>query len=177
MKTIKHERLHLQNGRRVILDTCELTPGKFETMLLLESSGEEIDSAIASTEEQALLDFDRIKAKHMASELSGKYAALAEALKAAKAAGKLSAESLGDDGGTCNMDAPAVVLPRFQRSKVEAAAQAAGVGCFHWREMGPCYVFPLRLGYQGFANTAAAESAAASLKAAGHETLVYYQMD
>lgn len=33
MNTIKHTE-YKHNGRRVILDTCELAPGKYETMLL-----------------------------------------------------------------------------------------------------------------------------------------------
>lgn len=74
--------------------------------------------------------------------------------------------------------APAVFLPRWNRQQVEAAAEAAGVGCFKWNSMGGgCYVFPLRFGYQGNANTAAAEAAANSLKSAGYEAFVYYQMD
>lgn len=33
MNTIKHTE-YTHNNRRVILDTCELTPGRYETMLL-----------------------------------------------------------------------------------------------------------------------------------------------
>lgn len=47
MNTIKHTE-YKHNGRRVILDTCELAPGKYETMLLYPN-GEEITSRTART--------------------------------------------------------------------------------------------------------------------------------
>lgn len=147
MRTIKTEQIWLRNNRRAILDTCELYPGEFETMLLSPDSGDEIASAKAATEAEALSDFDRIRRQYEAPGPSGQYAALAEALKAARDTG-------------------------------EQAAEAAGVGCFKWHSMGGgCYVFPLRFGYQGNANTAAAEAARDSLKAAGYDALVYYQID
>lgn len=39
MNTIKHTE-YKHNGRRVILDTCELAPGKYETMLLYPNGHE-----------------------------------------------------------------------------------------------------------------------------------------
>lgn len=51
MNTIKHTE-YKHNGRRVILDTCELAPGKYETMLLYPN-GEEITSRTARTEADA----------------------------------------------------------------------------------------------------------------------------
>lgn len=178
MRTIQSAHIRLKNNRRAVLDTCEVFPGEFETMLLYPGSGDEITSAKAATKAEALADFDRIRRQYEAPGPSGRYAALAEALKAARDTGEQAAEALGDDWGTCNMDAPAVCLPRWNRKQVEAAAEAAGVGCFKWHSMGGgCYVFPLRFGYQGNANTAAAEAARDSLKAAGYDALVYYQID
>lgn len=174
MRTIQSAHIRLRNSRRAVLDTCEVFPGEFETMLLYPGSGDEIASAKAATKAEALADFDRIRRQYEATGPSGRYAALAEALKAARDTGEQAAEALGDDWGTCNMDAPAVCLPRWNRQQVEAA----GVGCFKWHSMGGgCYVFPLRFGYQGNANTAAAEAARDSLKAAGYDALVYYQID
>ncbi len=48
MNTIKHTE-YKHNGSRVILDTCELTPGKYETMLLYPN-GHEIACRTARTE-------------------------------------------------------------------------------------------------------------------------------
>lgn len=135
MKTVKRCNVRLSDGRTAILDTCELFPGEFETMLLDSKTDEEITSATAKTEAEAMRDFARIRTRYNVPDLSGKYAAFASALEAAK---------------------------------------KAGIGCFKWREMGVgCYVFPLRFGYQGNANTAAAEAAAESLKAAGYEAFAY----
>lgn len=39
MNTIKHTE-YKHNNRRVILDTCELAPGKYETMLLYPNGHE-----------------------------------------------------------------------------------------------------------------------------------------
>lgn len=178
MRTIKNQKIRLSNGRWAVLDVSELFPGEFETMLLYPGSGDEISSAKAATEAEALADFDLMRRQYEALGPSGRYAVLAEALKAARNAGEQAAEAQGDDWGTCNMDAPAVFLPRWNRQQVEAAAEAAGVGCFKWNSMGGgCYVFPLRFGYQGNANTAAAEAARDSLKAAGYDALIYYQID
>jgi hypothetical protein len=47
MNTIKHTE-YKHNGRRVILDTCELAPGKYETMLLYPN-GHEIACRTART--------------------------------------------------------------------------------------------------------------------------------
>lgn len=58
MNTIKHTE-YKYNGRRVILDTCELTPGKYETMLLYPN-GHEIDCRTARTEADAIADFDEL---------------------------------------------------------------------------------------------------------------------
>lgn len=48
MNTIKHLE-YTYNGRRAILDTCEIAPGKFETMLM-RKDGTEIDCRISYTE-------------------------------------------------------------------------------------------------------------------------------
>lgn len=175
MKSIKHARIAIAGGEVVTLDTCEIFPGQYETMLVLED-GDELDSAVATTEAEALKDFARLRQKYEAPFLSGRYAVLAEALKAAAEAGRKAGAALGHDGGTCNFDAPALSLPRWNRKLVETAANAAGVGCFRWDLTGS-YVFPLRLGYQGAANTEAAEAAREFLQSAGYNASVYYQID
>lgn len=132
MRTIKNEKIRLSNGRWAVLDASELFPGEFETMLLYPGSGEEITSAKASTEAQAI----------------------------------------------CNFDAPALYLPRWNQQQVKAEADAAGVGCFKWQFMGGgVYVFSLRLGYQGNANTEAAEEALDCLIDAGYNGRTYYEID
>lgn len=79
MNTIKHTE-YKHNGRRVILDTCELAPGKYETMLLYPN-GHEIDCRTARTEADAIADFDELLTAYPADTkpaapkpLTGKYA-------------------------------------------------------------------------------------------------------
>ena len=107
-----------------------------------------------------------------------KYEALTEALKRATSAARASVEANPEDGGTCNFDAPALVLPRWNEELTKAAARAAGVGCFTWKlYREKLFVFPLRIGGQGNSRTRAAEAAAESLKADGYNATMYYQMD
>ena len=107
-----------------------------------------------------------------------KYEALSEALKRATAAALEAVARDPEDGGTCNFDAPAIALPRWNEAKVKAAAEAAGTGCYSWKLFGEkLFVFPIRAGGQGNSRTRAAEAAERSLKADGYNATMYYQMD
>jgi len=107
-----------------------------------------------------------------------KYERLTEALRRARAAALLAAEENPEDGGTCNFDAPALALPRWNEKRVKEAAEKAGVGCFKWNFYGAVrYVFPMRAGGQANSRTRAAEAAKDVLEADGWKTLMYYQMD
>lgn len=106
--------------------------------------------------------------------LTGKYAKLRDDLIKAIEAGNKRANA-SDDGGTCNFDAPALKLPRWQIAKIKQAADEAGCGCFMW--FSGVYVFPLRCGGQANKVTAAAEAAEKALENAGYSASVYYQAD
>lgn len=134
MNTIKHTE-YKYNGRRVILDTCELTPGKYETMLLYPN-GHEIACRTARTEADAIADFDELLTAYPADTkpaapkpLTGKYAKLRDDLRKVYEIGKAAAAQV-EDGGTCNLDAPSLLLPRWQSAKIEQACKEAGCGCF-----------------------------------------------
>lgn len=111
-----------------------------------------------------------------APALKGKYKKLAEDLKAAISYGL---EHQGtDDGGTSNFDAPTLSLPGWNKKLVEAAAEAAGCGCFVWNLWGSkSYVFSIRGTGQGYTRTKAAEAAKDYLKGLGYDAGMYYQMD
>lgn len=80
-----------------------------------------------------------------------------------------------DDGGTCNMDSPILVVSRASK-RVEETIEAAGIGCwYNSRRKG--YVMTLPAGGQGATRTKAAEVARKSLEAAGYQTDMWYQMD
>ncbi len=61
INTIKHEEYTLK-GRRVILDTAELSPSNYETMLMTPGGYVEIASMSATTEADALRHFAEIRA-------------------------------------------------------------------------------------------------------------------
>lgn len=183
MNTIKHTK-YIYNGRRVILDTCELTPGKYETMLLY-SNGHEIASRTSSTEADALADFDAIYQAHSADPeikrtepkpLTGKYAKLRDDLRKVYEIGKAAAAQV-EDGGTCNFDAPSILLPRWQSAKIEQACKEAGCGCFEWECFNRRWVICFRIAGQAYKRETAAESMTKALTAMGYDALTYCAID
>ena len=101
MNTIKHTE-YKHNGHRVILDTCELTPGKYETMLLYPN-GHEIACRTARTEADAIADFDELLTAYPADTkpaapkpLTGKYAKLRDDLRKVYEIGKAAAAQVED---------------------------------------------------------------------------------
>lgn len=111
------------------------------------------------------------------SKLSGRYAQLAKDLSAAAEVG-IAAGAAEIDGGTCNCDAVALELRGWRGKNVEAAATAAGVGCFRWMcGSDRLYVFTLMGCFQGNARTTAAEAMQDYLESAGYSAAVYSAMD
>lgn len=175
----RDEAIQLADGRIMTLDAAKLGEGKYEVMLFNPRTGEEVDSANASTEADAILQFDRLKRLYHHTEiiLKGRYKKLAEDLKEALAYGL---ERKGDDdGGTSNFDAPSLHLPGWEKKKVEAAAKAAGLGCFVWNLWGhKSYVFSIREGVgQGYTRSRAAEAMQEYLNRLGYEGMTYCQAD
>lgn len=180
MNTIKHTE-YKHNGRRVILDTCELTPGKYETMLL-HPNGHEIACRTARTEADAIADFDELLTAYPADTkpaapkpLTGKYAKLRDDLiKAHEIA--LDAAAQVEDGGTCNLDAPSLLLPRWQSAKVKQACEEAGGDYFRWGYSNR-YVVCLRLPGQAYKRETAAEAMTKALAGMGYDALTYCAID
>ena len=111
------------------------------------------------------------------SKLSGRYAKLAKDLAAAAEVG-IAAGASENDGGTCNCDAVTLYLRGWREKNVEAAATAAGVGCFRWMcGSDRLYVFTLMGCFQGNARTTAAEAMRDYLESAGYSASVYSAMD
>ena len=176
-RQIKFAEITLADGKPAALSTVELPGGVFETMLASPDFGTEYKQLRTDNEAQALADFKRLFSAYHVPPLRGRYAKLAEDLRAAAAYGAEVARCV-EDGGTCNFDAVALDLRGWCRAKVEQAAKAAGVGCFTWSLCGSkSYVFPLRIGAQGDARTAAVETMRIVLQAAGYDAGMYYQID
>lgn len=180
MNTIKHTE-YKHNGRRVILDTCELAQGKYETMFLYPN-GHEIACRTARTEADAIADFDELLTAYPADTkpaapkpLTGKYAKLRDDLIKAHAIA-LDAAAQVEDGGTCNLDAPSLLLPRWQSAKVKQACEEAGGDYFRWGYSNR-YVICLRLPGQAYKRETAAEAMTKALTAMGYDALTYCAID
>lgn len=181
MNTIKHTE-YIYNGRRVILDTSELALGKYETMLLYPTNGHEIACRTAHTEADAIADFDELLTAYPADTkpaapkpLTGKYAKLRDDLIKAHAIA-LDAAAQVEDGGTCNLDAPSLLLPRWQSAKVKQACEEAGGDYFRWGYSNR-YVICLRLPGQAYKRETAAEAMTKALTAMGYDALTYCAID
>lgn len=171
----KDDNIRLADGRKAILGAVQLQDGLFEVMLFADDANmDEIDTVRCESEPDALA-FSTRKQYHV-PELTGRYKKLAEDLKEALAYGLERAGT--DDGGTCNFDSPTLYLPHWNRKKVEAAANTAGVGCFMWSSFSKrCYVFSVPGVGQGYTRTNAAEAMKDFLKYRGYDAGMYYQMD
>ncbi len=186
INTIKHEEYTLK-GRRVILDTAELSPSNYETMLMTPGGYVEIASMSATTEAEALRHFaairaayppDKPKAKRAPGALTGRYAKLRDDLKKALDAGRAAEDANPEDGGTCNFDSAALSLPRWTAEKVKQAAKEAGTGCFIWNCYGSkLFVFGPDSRAQGNARSRNAKAMTAALRSMGYDAMDYCQMD
>jgi hypothetical protein len=110
--------------------------------------------------------------------MDNKYAKLTAALKKARDAAQLYANT--EDGGTCNFDSPAIDYRamHMSKAKTEEAIKAAGLRSFEWNSYGGKRLVICGIGAgQGNRRTRMAEAAYESLKADGMEACMYYQMD
>lgn len=174
--------------RQIIIDAAEIAPGRFEVMAMT-TSGKDFDCITVGTVEEAATVYRDMVSRHTkqpekpeAAEavkpLTGKYAQLRDDLKKGLEAAKIAVEANPEDGGTCNFDSPMLLLPRWKESLVQQAAAEAGTHCFaHKMFSEKMYVFSARAGGQGNSRTRAAEAMCDSLKKAGYEAYMYYQMD
>lgn len=170
---------------RIIIDAAEIRPGFFEIMAMTPA-GREIRSKTTTEQAEAAKIYEQMFAalvkgpddeKELPSPLIGKYAKLRADLESAREAGEQAA-ALSDDGGTCNFDAVAIFLPRWQEKKVKEAAQKAGCGCFVWNLWGSKrFVFTVPHVGQANKRTASAEAMRTELARMGYKTMLYCQAD
>jgi hypothetical protein len=179
-------KLHIEykwRGRWVILDSCQLYPDRFETLLLYRAGfGDEIASRTSPTAEGAAADFAELARLYPedgpAAPLSGKYAKLRDDLKKALLAGVTAEQENPEDGGTCNFDAPSLFLPKWREEKVKQAAEEAGTHCSAWTLWGiKRFVFQPKSNAQANARTRNAEAVTKSLKELGYDAFCYSAMD
>lgn len=168
-------------GKKIIIDAAELYHGKYEIMAM-RPGGREVEVMTATTEQEAAEAWGAMMERHTLKPgenlpLAGKYAKLRDDLRAALVSGRLAAEQV-DDGGTCNFDAPALYLPRWNAAKVEQAAKEAGTGCYRQRmHVAMHVVFSTPQVGQARKNETAAKEMTRYLASCGYDATTYRQMD
>lgn len=162
-------------NRRIIIDAAEITPDNFEIMVMYKSSGKEIEVSTARSLEEAEQIYKEYCTKYE-QKLTGKYLKLKEDLQEALNVALKAVEGV-EDNGTCNLDACAITLPRWQESLVRQAAKEAGTHCFTWDCYGKSFVFCTPNVGQANRNSAAAEAMTQHMKSAGYQAFDYCQMD
>jgi hypothetical protein len=172
-----HTEIILDNGKRAIVDATQIDPSSNDIeVMVMYPNGEEIESAICEESDVAEVVFNSFVQKYTGKPC-GKYLTLAENLKAAAA---YALEKVKDipDTGTCNLDATALKLPRWNEQRVEHAAKYAGIGCFTWDCYGnKRFVFTTPNVGQAYRNEKAAEFMGEYLTAKGYDVMQYCQMD
>lgn len=169
-----------KNGRKIIIDISR--EGSAYEVMALYPNGTEIASGIYHTLDEAERAYHNMITLYALRDgenppLKGKYAKLRDDLKAAREKALQAVEG-EDDGGTCNLDAPALYLPRWNTALVEQAAKEAGGSCFIHRMCGGRYVvFSTPNVGQANRNTIAAEAMTAELSARGYDATTYYRID
>lgn len=111
------------------------------------------------------------------ADLKGKYAKLAEDLRAALECGMAAERENPEDGGTCNFDAASICLPRWRKELVKQAAKEAGTVCRTWNCAGTRYVFQPRTKGQANARCRNAKAMTRALHEMGYDAMCYYAMD
>lgn len=174
-------------GHKIIIDIADIKsmgyPVNYEVMAM-RNGGVEIESHTTNDLDEAIKYYNMLCAKYTdkpqekpkSKPLTGKYAQLCIDLKKALAAGK-AAEG-DDDGGTCNLDACGVKLPRWKESLVRQAAKEAGTGVFVWDLWGSKrFVFCPNTSGQANKRSRNAEAMTAYMKNLGYDALDYSAMD
>lgn len=182
----KYRAEYKHNGKNIIIDLAKI-PGmieKYEVIAMYARNYGDFDCATFNTLQEAaeayegmLKKYPEDKAPKAPTPLTGKYAKLRDDLIVALEASK--AADIGEDGGTCNFDAPSLYLPRWIESKVKQAAEEAGTTCFKWELYGGArYVFNPKSSGQANRRCRASKAMMQSLQAAGYtDVLEYCAMD
>lgn len=184
-------------GRTLIVDTAALPNyGRavcghtvYETMAMYQD-GHDLRTLTADSEEDArrnhaeLLDMYCAREREREAEerhkkdhpLPGKYAKLRDDLKAAFAETAYLEQT--EDGGTCNFDAPALKLPRWNGKLIERAAEEAGGGAWKWELWGSSrWVIGFPSSGQGNRRSRRADALVEVLRRMGYACTEYCAMD
>ena len=167
---------------RILVSAAQLAQSVYE-VAALRPNGDELELVRVSSALEARAVFAQMQQRfgpvaERASETPAMRRLIAALLRATDAARLAAAENGGEDGGTCNFDAPALELPRWREADIQYCARAAGTTAFAWRIFGKrLWVFGVPLGGQGNRRSRQAEAIVESLAADGFNACEYCQMD
>lgn len=173
-------------NRNIMIDLADMSkfgaPYRYEVMAMRNSIDfdeyrtNDLNDAIQAYNAMVEKYREKPETKPQEKPLTGKYAKLRDDLKAALAYGK--AHEGDDDGGTCNLDACAVKLPRWREALVERAAKEAGTHSFVWELWGSKdFVFCPDTNGQGNKRSRNADAMTDYMRQLGYDALEYSQMD
>ena len=156
--------------------------------MTMRPSGQEIACKIFSDETEAINAAKAMARKYSDKEpqppklLSGKYAKLRDDIKTALEAGRAAEletlRTTGGDHGTCNRDAAALILPRWNGEKIQQAAKEAGTSAYKWTLYGSArWVISPDSRAQADPRTDNATAMAQTFAALGYDVRHYSQMD
>ena len=171
------------NGKKIPNATIDACPWGERYEIMVFKHGSEYECVRTDTIDEAKQVYDDFMEKYttppaepIEKPLTGKYKKLSEDLKKALAEAKKA--DFGEDGGTCNFDAPAIYAPRWRADKVEQAAKEAGTTAFKWDWFGRTkFVFGVPTNAQGNRRTRVASAMRNALMEMGYETIMYMSMD
>ena len=170
-----------RDGIHIIIDAAEISTDRFE-VAAIRAGGEELTMETAYSLNDARRIYNQLYARYVTkatektkAPLTGKYAKLRDDLRSVYKIGLEAAEQV-DDGGTCNMDAPARRLTRWNQSKVEQACREAGGDCFKWSAFNR-FVLCFPIPGQAHKPETAADAMSKALSEIGYDALTYCQMD
>lgn len=184
-----HEYRYDSLGRKILIDACDLWKAgietkhygpRYEVMAMDANTKIDYQCKRVDTIEEVEEEFRKLLLFYCYDDkpLKGKYAKLRDDLKIALAAGRKVEMEQPDDGGTCNFDSPALILPRWNHALVQRAAKEAGTHAMLWESCGGFrWVFSPNTSGQGNARTRNAEAMYKKLAELGYKASMYYQMD
>lgn len=165
------------HGKQIIIDACE--DGNGYEIMVMYPGGKEIESTYTDDIDEAEKIYNGYRFKYENQEeadLKGRYADLRDALIKAVKAGKEADH--GEDGGTCNFDAPSISMPRAREKLVKQAAKEAGISCFKWNTYGDTrWVFSTPTNAQANRNCRVSKAMCDVLTDAGWDCIEYASMD
>lgn len=168
------------HGRKIIIDASYIDTETIEIMVMdaddIEGEYECKQTKYPEVAESIFRDMRYRYEDQPHKKLSGVYAKLRDDLKCAIEVARQN--DTGDDGGTCNFDAPSIEGDRWRESMVKQAAKEAGTTVFKWKLWGCTrWVFGVPGDGQGNRRSRKAEAMTEALAAMGYEALMYCAAD